>query len=533
MQETLATAIDQLSSCERGLHFTSNTDTQYFLAFYELREQVRSLARKLPVVGGKRGKPAILMVTDHFDFVLGFLAAIRAGVTVVPVAPPTLTEKKDEYATRIERIRRITGSELILTNDSLQEVLRPLLTNARLVALSEFAGIEERGKLTQAQSTDVALIQFTSGSTASPKGVALTHRNLIANAGAIRQALAIDPIRDRGVSWLPMHHDMGLIGFLITPILTQTQITYMPSIEFARRPQRWLDIINETRATISFSPNFGYDLVSRRIRQTNKEQWDLSCWRVAGCGGEPITQRVLNKFSDSLASAKFNRNAFVPSYGLAESTLAVTMSPLRRGMVTRMVNSDAQPDRTLVSSGIPVASTEIRITSELGTPLPDGVEGEIHVRGPGVASSFWDEKGKYSGCNSEGWLNTGDLGMFVRGELHVSGRIKEIIALNGCKYHPHDIERSAQNIAGIRSGSVVAFGRPNDASEELVLLVETNSPTNAASLKRQLRTCIRERLGLNVADIATVSRGTILRTSSGKIQRRAMRAIYLSNFLSA
>lgn len=528
MNETLADAIDTLSSPKRGLHFTSGDNAPSFIDYRQLRARVRCLARKLPTVGGKRGVPTILLFAKQEEFVQGFLAAIRAGLVAIPVYPPTLTGNLDEYAARIERVRRITGSRLILTSDTLVNPLRPLLSDARLVTLTEIDTGSARGALPRIQGSDPAMIQFTSGSTAVPRGVALTHRNLIANALAIQQALELDPHRDRGVSWLPLHHDMGLIGFLVTPILTQVSNWFLPPLEFARRPQRWLDLLDQTQATISYAPNFGYDLVSRRVREADVEKLNLTSWRVAGCGGEPILAGVLDEFADLLRSAGFNRAAFVPSYGLAEATLAVTMSPLRQGIVTRRLSSNDQNDRSLVSSGRLVANTEIRIVSNTGSLLPEGVEGEIQVRSPSVATGFWNDSGFCSACSTEGWLKTGDLGVVSEGELHVSGRIKEVVSLNGCNYYPHDIEECVQDLDGVKRGKAVAFGRPGGGSEQLVLVVEAKSSEDAAALRRRLRARIRERLGLNVAEVMIVGRGVISRTTSGKLRRRAMRSLYLS-----
>jgi fatty-acyl-CoA synthase len=529
--ETLAEAIDALSSPERGFHFTSGDTTPFFVDYQQLRQRVQSLARKLVAVGGGRGEPVILLFASQEEFVQGFLAAIRAGLVGVPVYPPYLTGSLDKYVAHVERIRRITGSHLVLTSDAQVGPLQSLLPDARLIALSEIDAVRERGELPRIGSSDLALIQFTSGSTAAPRGVALTHRNLVANAFAIQQALAIDPQRDRGVSWLPLHHDMGLIGFLITPVLIQASNWFLPPLEFARRPHRWLDLLDQTQATISYAPNFGYDLVSRRIREEDVEKWNLTEWRVAGCGGEPIVAGVLDKFADLLRSAGFSRSAFVPSYGLAEATLAVTVSPLRRGIVTRRFSDDGQHGRSLVSSGRLVTDSEIRIISATGSLLPEGVEGEIQVRGPSVATDFWDEKGFNNACCAEGWLKTGDLGVMSEGELHVSGRIKEVVSINGCQYYPHDIEACVQDLEGVRRGNAVAFGRPGAGSEQLVLVVEAKSLADAAGLRRRLRARIRERLGLSVADVVLVGHGVVSRTTSGKLQRRAMRTLYLAHGL--
>lgn len=531
MLETLADAIDGLSSDDRGLYFTSGDLSPGFFSFQQLRDEVTSLARKLIVVSDKRREPVILLLDSQAEFVQVFLAAIRAGLVVVPVYPPSLIADMGEYSARIEHIRQITGARLIFTSEVLKGRLKALLPDASLLTLPEINTVNSAGELPRIHSSDMALIQFTSGSTAAPKGVAITHRNLVANAFAIKQALALDPQKDKGVCWLPLYHDMGLIGFLVTPILTEVSNWYLPPLEFARRPHRWLDLLSQTQATISFAPNFGYDLITRRVRAGDAAKWDLTNWRVAGCGGEAIHPGVLNQFAELLRPAGFDRDAFVASYGLAETTLAVSISPLQRGLVCRNLSDAKQHSRSLVSSGKRVADTTVRIVASDGSPMPDGEEGEIQVRGPGVAMGYLTDSGFDTTLFKDGWLKTGDLGVQSEGELHVCGRIKEVVLLNGRNYYPHDIEDCIQDIDGISKGGAVAFGRPGASSEQLVLAVETKPSVDASALRCKLRKRVRERLELNVADIVILGRNVISRTTSGKLQRQALKARYLSREL--
>lgn len=531
MYDTLADAIDGLDAVDRGFHFTAGDTSGRYLDYRQLRERVRGLARKIAGVGGGRGEPVILLFSEQADFVQAFLATIRAGMVAVPMPPPSLTGSLADYAARVDRVRRITGARWILTGDRLEGSLKGLMPDARLVSFSELGDAQAHGDLPRMQGSDRALIQFTSGSTDAPKGVALTHRNLVANAAAIAQSLELDPQRDNGVSWLPMHHDMGLIGFLLTPVLVQATNWYLPPLEFARRPSRWLDLLSQTRATISYAPNFGYELVARRVKAADVGKWDLTAWRIAGCGGEAIMPRVLNRFARLLSPAGFDPGALVASYGLAEATLAVSVSPLRRGVVTRRGADNGHGARSLVSSGRTVAGTEVRIVSANGDPLPDGQEGEIQVRGPGVATHFVTDRGITGACDPAGWLNTGDAGVIRQGEVHVSGRMKEVVTLNGRNYYPHDIEDCLRTMEDRERGGAVAFGRPGPGSEQLVLVVEARSSDDGAKLRRRLRSRIRERLGLSVADVVIVGRGTLCRTTSGKLRRRAMRSLYLAGAL--
>ena len=528
MFATLPDAIDAMSSTERGFHFTSNGTESTFLDYRRLKERVHSLARKLTALGNQRGEPVVIVLPEQVEFVQAFLAVVRAGLTVVPVYPPSLTGNFSNYLSDVERIVRITGAKQILTSDGLRARFQQSCTVTRICAWSELIACKEQGQLANLQGSDTALIQFTSGSTGSPKGVELTHSTLIANGMAIQRALEVDPVRDTGVSWLPLHHDMGLIGFLLTPLLVQASTWFLPPLEFARRPHRWLDLMHETQATISYAPNFGYELVTRRVKDADIEDLNLSSWRVAGCGGEAITAAALERFAERLEPAGFAESAFVPSYGLAEATVAVSISPLRRGVICSRQACTVDKAHDIVCSGESVCDTDIRIVSSSGEVMADGFEGEIQVRGPGVAKRFWGEEGHSSATNSDGWLSTGDLGVLKAGELHVLGRIKETLQLNGRNYYPHDIEESVQHIEGVKQGSVVAFARPGRGSEQLVLVAESRSGNDRHSLRRNLRASVRQRLGLSVADIVIVGRGVISRTTSGKIRRNALREKYLS-----
>lgn len=528
--QTLSDAIDALCEPERGFHFTSRTAPVSTISHQALRTRVRQLAGKLGSLTADPGGRLVIAIPDQQEFLLLFLAVIRAGLVAVPVCAPPLFGDMKVYSADIERIRRISGATRILTTDALYTRLRPNHPTGSLLPWSEILSAGETGVPDPDTQTanSTALIQFTSGSTGSPKGVELTHGNIISNATAIQQALEIDPLHDKGLSWLPFHHDMGLMGFLITPLLIQASTWFMPPLEFARQPRRWLDLMSETGASISYAPNFAYDLAARSAIKAPCGHWDLSAWRVAGCGGEPVQPSVLQQFARLLQPSGFSSKAFVPSYGLAEATVAVAISPPQRGLLLRTAVSSDNSGHVAVSSGFPVTDTDIRIVSPENTALPDGTEGDIQVRGPGVARRLWTEIGPQPLTDQDGWLSTGDRGFLHQAELHVSGRIKETILINGRNYHAHDIEECVQNIDGIRRGGVVAFGRSGAGSEQLVLVAENRSVVDGKRLQQQLRTAVRHQLGLGVADVVIVKHGTIARTTSGKIKRHALQQRYLA-----
>ena len=560
MIESLADAVDALRVPDRGLQFEASGSSPSFVDYRRLGEEVHALARKLAALEIRRGDRVVLVDGDQARFVRTFLAAVRAGLIVVPFHPPALTGSRDDYAARIERVRRVSGACRVFAGDELAARLRAVGVGARAVSWTELNSGRERGELPRVHPGDAALIQFTSGSTGSPRGAELTHRHLAANARAMQRALDIDPGRDRAVSWLPMHHDMGLIGFLVAPVLVQASCWYLEPREFARRPRRWPDLMSRVRATVSSAPSFGYELVSRRLGPTEVAaevaaevaDWDLSAWRVAGCGGEPVVPGVLARFAERLRPAGFDARAFVPCYGLAEATLAVSIAPLRRGVLTRRcvagdadlsgagssgagssgAGSSGAAGSALVSSGRRVDGTEIRIVSPSREPLADGEEGEIEVRGPGVATRFWTDDGPRPATGDDGWLATGDLGVLMDGELHVSGRCKEVMILNGRVCHPHDVEEAASGAGGVARGGLVAFGRPGNGSERLVLVAEVKPGGGTDELRRALRREVRRRTGLGVVEVVCVGRGVIGRTTSGKLRRRELRARYLSGELS-
>lgn len=528
---TLAEAIDAMDNAERGFHFTSQSVLLTSISFLALRDRVQQLARKLLWLGHKPGAPVVIICHDQVQFLQLFLAAIRAGLVAVPMPPPSLTGDKTNYCEELERVRNVSRATHILVSDSLYQQLKPDGSLDKLMCFSEVESGHEQSTLPTLHPANPVLIQFTSGSTGSPKGIELSHTNVISNANAIRLALSINPAQDTGASWLPFHHDMGLMGFLILPVLLQASTWFMQPIEFARRPQRWLDLLDQSQATISFAPNFAYDLVARSIKSAGTRHWDLSCWRVAGCGGEPVNRRVLARFARHLAPSGFSRAAFAPSYGLAEATVAVTITRHKDKHRPTEFESDSNLQNKPVSTGLPIQDTDIRIVSESNESLPEGQEGEIQVRGPGVALRQWRESGPQPLTSANGWLQTGDTGYLLQGELHVCGRIKETILINGCTYYAHDLEECLYPVVGIRLGGVVAFARQSEGSEQLVIVAENYQQASSKALQRKLRTTIRQHFGLAVADVVIVDRGTITRTTSGKIKRHALKLRYLAGEL--
>jgi len=386
---------------------------------------------------------------------------------------------------------------------------------------------------------DICFLQYTSGSTTSPKGVMVTHANLMANITAFLGPHGLNGgPGDVAVSWLPLYHDMGLIGFILGPLIYIGPVVILSTTSFARDPRVWLKAIDKYRGTISYAPNFAYAQVVKRLRDQDLEALDLSCWRVAGCGAEPIHAPTLLNFAERLAPAGFRAEAFMPSYGLAESTLAVTVHPREAPLRIDRIEAEslkqgrANPAREnngraneVVSCGVPFPNHQVAIVDEDGLALPEREIGEVIIRGPSVTRGYFGNAEATASTWQDGWLYTGDLGYLAGGELFICGRSKELIIIRGANYYPQDIELAARDLPGVKRGNVAAFGVNDGREERLVILAEADAREGEA-LRRAIATRIREAIGLEVHRVSLVPVGTLLRTTSGKLQRRKMKQLY-------
>jgi fatty-acyl-CoA synthase len=392
--------------------------------------------------------------------------------------------------------------------------------------------------------SETAYLQYTSGSTSFPRGVVIKQEAVMSNLfGVVNHSLDVQP-DDRCVSWLPFYHDMGLVGCMLAPMATQRSIDYLDTRDFAMRPRRWLELMTATRASISFSPPFGYDLCARRIRAEDVARYDLSAWRIAGIGAEPIRAELPDRFAKLLAPAGFNPRAFVPCYGMAESSLAISFSPLRQGVIVDWVDADylaehlraipAGPKTSRINGfvrcGAPLPGHEVAVRDDQGNALPDLHVGRIKVRGPSVMSGYFAQPEQTrQALSPDGWLDTGDIGYRVDGSVVVTGRHKDMIIINGRNIWPQDIEHIAERQPGLRPMDASAFFVLGQDDEEVaVVVVQCNiSDTDECRLLTQrLHREIHEELGITCL-IELVPRHTLPRTSSGKLSRAAAREDYL------
>ncbi len=522
----------------------------------------------LQSLGLRKGDRIALILPANEDFVLSFFGAMRAGLIPVPIYPPVGIGQLQGYLDNTRHIVAKSGARALLTTSAIKRLLGTVQASApslqQIVAVEAIRESLETLKPEKIGPDDIAFLQFTSGSTSRPKGVTLTHRNLIANVKCIMHDGLHLGEDDVGVSWLPLYHDMGLIGFVLAPVIHRVPIVFLPPLLFLKRPVAWLQAITRHKGTIGFGPNFAYALCSKRIRERDLEKIDLSSWRVAGCGAEPIRPETLETFADQFAKVGFDKNALLPSYGMAESSLAISFTDLGQGMKTMAVDGEtlwatgtAEPSPEddpggvrLVSCGRAFPEHEIAVfdleDGSSAKPLPEGHVGEIRIRGPSVMSGYWEDDERTQESLAGGWLKTGDLGLLVDKNLFICGRSKEVIIVNGRNYYPQDIEWEASRVPGVRKGNAIAFGARAPSGigsdrERVVVAFEVQDAARGAdpsevalrnqALVKAVREAVQTGMGLVLDDVVALGQGVLPKTSSGKLQRRKTRELYESGEL--
>ncbi|MFZ0639543.1 MAG: AMP-binding protein [Candidatus Acidiferrales bacterium] len=503
-----------------------------------------------------------IMLPTGAEFFWTFAGVMLAGAIPVPIYPPFRTDRIEEYAERQAAILVNAEARLLVTfrrAEGVAKLLRPqvktlrgVVTAASLVSSYGAAPPETEirpvdGLRHHARAEDIAFLQYTSGSTGNPKGVVLTHANLLANIRSIAEGVKLTD-GDVAVSWLPLYHDMGLIGAWFVPLATGIPLVSLSPLAFLTRPVRWLQAISRHRGTLSPAPNFAYELCVRKIDERDMEGLDLSCWRAALNGAEPVRPETLERFAEKFARCGFRREALLPVYGLAEASLGVAAPEMGTGARVdrierapfqnggRAVPAIEQNDTTLqfVSVGYPLPRMEIRIVDEQGKGAAERSEGLVHFRGPSVTAGYYkNPDATRELMRGDGWVDSGDLGYVADGELYITGRAKDLIIKGGRNLYPHEIEEIAGRVEGVRPGCVVAFGVPDEASgtERLAVVAEARDSKQAGRIAQEITHQVSEAVGLPPDIVEILPVHAIPKTSSGKLRRSETRRLYLDGKL--
>ena len=496
---TLPDALNDAAKTGEGFVFVDGA-TERRVWYAEIAERSRSVARSLLTMGLTRADLVAVIVADAEQFLTALFGASMAGVVPASLYPPATTTEPRQYLRATAGILQSARVAAVISSPSLVPLLEELrsghpgLADLKVCATSDLGLADLKGCATpdpevRATNTsgktaaadisfalpdvsldDIAFVQFTSGSTSDPKGVVVTHRGLSANIEAINgEAGLATSGSDSAVSWLPLYHDMGLVGMALGAMYAGRPAVLMTPATFVKRPAAWLRAIARHRATISFAPNFAYDLCVRRVKDHEIEGLDLTCWRVAGCGGEPIHAPTLAAFAERFAAAGFRATSFLPSYGLAEHVLAATFPPRGRGVRVERLSDSVD----IVSCGSPLPGHQVRIV-DAGSPGDERARcRRDHAEGAVRDEGLLGRRRSDRADDSRRLAPTGDLGFIDRDELFVCGRLKDMLVVNSRKYHPQDLEWAIDDLAGIRRGRVVAFGIPRPgAADRVVMIVE-------------------------------------------------------------
>ena len=549
----LAEALDYAAKGETGANFYGKDgQLKAVLSYAQLRDKARILARRLLSLKPKRGARVALVAETHPYFLQFFFACQYAGLVPVPLPISVHLGGSEAFVAQLHRLLIDCRAEFAVAPDSYLTHLKEAADNSNLTFYGSPGDYEalpvENNRLQPSTAKELAYLQYTSGSTRFPRGVMITQENIMSNLSIMtRDGLKIRP-GDRGMSWLPFYHDMGLVGFVLGALAAQVSVDYLSPMDFVMRPRLWLTLMSQNKATVSFSPPVGYELAMNRIRKEHIEVLDLSAWRVAGVGAEPIRMQPLQRFAEVLKPFGFDQRAFVAGYGMAETCLAVSFSPLGQGLnqdyidpeclaefqvampVEDKIQEGARRARSFVNCGEPLPGYEIQIRNSCGRELPERHVGTLFVRGASVMPGYFqDAEAAGEVLSPDGWLNTGDLAYRVGRSLYITGRTKDMIIINGRNIWPQDLEHVAEIQPEVGTGNASAFSVPAaDGHEQAVLVIQVREEDELrrADMTRRVRKQIREEFGIDCF-IELVARHTLPRTTSGKLSRSKARKDFL------
>ncbi len=548
--DTLTSALEYAAEGVTGYNFyDARGNLRSVLPYSLLRDNARITARRLSGFNLPRGSRVAIVADTSPEFVELFFACRYAGLVPFAIPIPVNLGSHAIYVQQLKGMLESSQASIAVANIDYVGFLEEASAGADHLAwvgtpakLSELPMLAIELQLNHPEET--AYLQFTSGSTRTPRGVVITERALMCNLqGIVRNGLEIKP-NDRSASWLPFYHDMGLVGLVLAPMVTQISVDYLATRDFAIRPLQWLRLISRNRCTVAFSQPFGLKLCSLRVRESDLKELDLSCWRAAGIGAEMIRPETLRNFAEKFASAGFDGNAFLPCYGLAESTLAVTFSKIGEGCKSIQVDSktlidkrmaarlqaDGRKQNEFVNCGRPLPGHIVKIVDENGQQLSEMMVGSVLVHGDSVMTGYYNNLEETNKALKSGnWLDTGDIGFLFEGDLFITGRRTDVIIVNGRNIRAQDIEELAEQQPEVRSREASAFGiNDEDGTTTIVLVIECRltSVAERQSLIIRLQQLVYMAFGVNCV-VELVPPHTLPRTSSGKLSRFAARQGYI------
>ena len=544
---TFNDAVDYAARSEKGLNFHDmRGELERVYPFSEMREDALAMARRLVASGIGKGDRVALIAETGPDFAALFCACSYAGAWPVPLPLPTSFGGKESYIDQLAVQLESSDPKILIYPPEIAEMAQAAADRQGCEGIdwATFATRPDPAcELPTAEPDDICYLQYSSGSTRFPTGVAVTHRALLHNLHGHAASMDLG-VNDRVVSWLPWYHDMGLVGCLLSPIANQASCDYLRTEHFARRPLAWLDLISRNQGnTLSYSPTFGYDICARRISSQSHvtERFDLSRWRTAGNGADMIRPDVMQSFVNAFAAAGFKASAFTPSYGLAEATLGVTVMPPREGIRVELVEEERLSGRprdlnrparyrAIVNCGKPIPGMEVVVRDESGAARADRQIGKVWCRGESVMHSYFRNEEATRECLVDGWLDTGDMGYMANGYLFIVGRAKDMIIINGKNHWPQDIEWAVEQLPGFNHGDVAAFSFEMDNGEEapaVLVHCRVSDPEERVRLHELIRDKVRAVTGMNCV-VELVPPRTLPRTSSGKLSRAKAKRQYLA-----
>jgi fatty-acyl-CoA synthase len=546
-----ATVTEMLAATARtefGLTFVDAAERETRLPWAEVYSRARRTAAGLRRAGVKEGERVAILLPTSPAFMDAFFGTLLAGAVPVPLYPPVRLGRLEEYHRSTARMLEVTGAAVVLTDLKVKLLLGPSVEAARprlgCCTVDEVSRGDDALEVA-VQPEALGLIQFSSGSTVDPKPVALTHAALMAQVAALEAASPLTPDVQRvGVSWLPLYHDMGLIGCLLTALYYPGSMVLIPPEVFLARPALWLRALSRHKGFISPAPNFAYGLCLKRVKDAELAGVDLSGWKHALNGAEPVSLDTLRRFVERFERFGFSPGALRPVYGLSEASLAVTFPPGGRGPHSLNVDGSVlaregrvqEGSRALVSVGSPMAGMEVEIRDELSHELPERRVGRVFARGPSLMREYFgDAAATAKALSPEGWLDTGDLGFMADGELYLTGRAKDLVIIRGANHAPQAFEECLQAVDGVRVGCAVALGFTPEGSEDeaLLLLAERTGPqAEDTAVEERMRAAVLEATGIRPHTVRMLDPGTLPRTSSGKLRRSEALRRYLSNELT-